>query len=402
MGNKYVLPLCVCFLCFFSLTAQEKSASLPASHKIGAGKKNYFIKETDKGVALVQRLSWEALEDIYGFEFELDQQDKKTKEWRQIDKQVLKTNYADVSLSPGNYRYRVRVINLLEQREEASNYRNFDIRIAYQPEITSVSPQVINFDEMDSQTLTITGKNFHEETSFTLTNRSGGGVLRGTIAELNPDGKRVIVAFDFVHANPGKYTFAAVDPSALSAEKNDMLFRFQKPIDIFLSGGYFFTGFVANKTLKEYFNTNLTALGGGMRFTVAPFKRYYGFNLTGSGTSLKHKTEGYTVTAGLLSVQLNAAYFLPIIKHRLVFDAHAGLGSSFMVNMLFTYNSKNSYTSPKAWAYDITLNAGTALYIYAYKRLYFEINLDHIIPLRLKSGFPRYIIQPQFGIGWEF
>ncbi len=368
-------------------------------------KKNYFLKETDEGIVLVQRLSWEALDDIYGFEFELEQRDKKTKVWSRIDTQIVKTNYLDVSLPPGNYRYRVRVINLLEQREGESAYRNFDIRFAYQPEISSLSPDIINFDELEEQTLTVSGKNFHEDTVFSLQDQLTGTVMNGRLLEINESGTRAVVEFEFVKADPGTYTFKAVDPSELLAKRTGIVFRYQKPLDIFLSGDYFFNGFVGNKVLKTYFNTNMMPLGGGIRLTVVPIKRYYGnfgFNVTGSGTYLRHKTDGYTVKTGFLFTQLNASYFYPIIKHRLVVDAHAGVGGMFMLGTQFVYNTAEKLTSNKAWFWGLTLNAGTALYVYVYKRLYFEVNLDHIIPIRGAGGFPKYVIQPQIGIGWEF
>ena len=300
MGNRYGLVAGLFFLCLIPLFAQQAADPVQESKKTRSEKKNYFLKETDQGVDLVQRLSWEALDDILGFEFELEQQDRKTKTWRVIDQRTVTTNYVDVSLSPGDYRFRVRVINLLEQKEDASAYRNFAIRIAYQPEVTTVSPYVINFDELEDQTLTIIGKNFHEETSFTLTNAFNGSVLHGTIIELKNNGTHAVVAFELMRANPGTYTFAATDPSDLSAEKDNIVFRFQKPIDVFISANYVFNGFIANKILakKDYFNTNIAPLAGGIRLTVVPIKRLYGnfgFNLAGSGTYLKNKTNGYTL-----------------------------------------------------------------------------------------------------------
>lgn len=395
------------WLFIFLLTGQQMKIVAQDAIQPENSQKNYFIQETDTGSTLVQRLSWEKLDDIYGFRFELERQDRKTGEWSQIEQKTIKINYIDVSLPPGRYRYKVQVINLLEQMEEASDYRNFDIRIAYQPELTAVFPQIINFDELEESTLTITGKNFHEETSFTLTNALTGVVLHGVISEINEEGTNAVVAFEFNRVNPGTYTFAAVDPSTLSAEIPDIIFRFQKPIDIFLSGGYFFNGFIGNRILgqENYFNTNIAPLGGGVRLTVAPIKRYYGnfgFNFTGSGTFLKNKGNGYTLQAGLLFAQLNAAYFLPIIKHRLVFDLHAGFGTLFMVNTQFTYEAEEETVSDKTWYWGLTADIGTALYVYVYKKLYVEINLDHLIPIRQGNGFPTYIIQPQLGIGWEF
>lgn len=398
MEIKRIALVCVAVLCLGSLAAQNTTGT-PENTK-----KNYFIQETDAGVKLVQRLSWEHLDDILEFEVELEEQNKKTKVWRSIDKKNLKTNYMDVSLPPGNYRYRVRVVNLLGQKEDVSDYREFAVRFAYQPEITSVTPQVINFDELEDHTLKIAGKNFHEETSFSLVNRLSGAVLSGTLVELNEDGTSATIAFEFPKAPPGTYTFSARDPSDLFAESEGIVFRFQKPVDVFLSGGYIFTGFPGNGLFKEYFRKQFSALGGGMRLTVAPFKRYYGnfgFNLSGSGLFLQKKTPEYSVETGMLFTHFNAVYMYPIIKRRLTLDVHAGFGAIFLVNARFYYPPLKQY-SPKAWYWGMTLNAGTAFYVYMYKKLFLEINLEHIILLRKGSPHYMYIIQPQLAIGWEF
>ena len=90
--------------------------------------------------------------------------------------------------------------------------------------------------------------------------------------------------------NPGQYEFVVTDPSGLKDSKQKMVFKFQKPIDIFLSGGYAFNGFAGNKLFKEYFGKNFAALSGVLRFSLVPIKRSYGnfgFNFTGSGMYLR-------------------------------------------------------------------------------------------------------------------
>ncbi|WP_255805951.1 hypothetical protein [Treponema putidum] len=112
------------FLCSFILYAQEP---LKTEDK---AKKSYFIEEGNKGAYIYQHLSWEAIDNILGFEFVLEKQDN-SGNWIQIDKKNLKKNSINVSLQPGKYRYKVAIINLLNQLDSASEYRNFDVRIAY-------------------------------------------------------------------------------------------------------------------------------------------------------------------------------------------------------------------------------------------------------------------------------
>ena len=361
-------------------------------------KKNYIIETEGKKTVFYQTLSWENVEGILHFEFELEKKEKNGK-WVIVDKKKLKKNFLDVSLPAGKYRYRIKVINLLGQVDAVSADRYFDILVAYQPETSSVSPDAIYFDEEYSDIVNITGKHFREETTFAL-QKEGGAPIFGKIVEINPDGTKAKISFNMLRINPGQYEFVVTDPSGLKDSKQKMIFKFQKPIDIFLSGGYAFNGFAGNKLFKEYFGKNFAALSGVLRFSLVPIKRSYGnfgFNFTGSGMYLRKKDSDYTLSAGLLLTGIQAVYMKSIIRHRLNFDAHLGFGTAFMVNTQFVFSG---FESPKSWYWGLTMNLGTALQVYVYKKLYIEVNLDHIIPFR--KGFPKYIVQPSLSVGWEF
>lgn len=390
----FIRNLVILFLLFlFSLGAFAQKVE-----ETNEVKKNYIIETEGKKTVFYQTLSWENVEGILHFEFELEKKEKNGK-WVIVDKKKLKKNFLDVSLSHGNYRYRIKVINLLGQVDAVSADRYFDILVAYQPETSSVSPAAIYFDEEYSDVVSLSGKHFREETTFAL-KKEGGSPIFGKIVEINPDGTKAKISFNMLRINPGQYEFVVTDPSGLKDSKQKMIFKFQKPIDIFLSGGYAFNGFAGNKLFKEYFGKNFAALSGVLRFSLVPIKRSYGnfgFNLTGSGMYLRKKDSDYTLSAGLLLTGIQAVYMKPIIRHRLNFDAHLGFGTAFMVNTQFVFSG---FESPKSWYWGLTMNLGTALQVYVYKKLYIEVNLDHIIPFR--KGFPKYIVQPSLSVGWEF
>jgi len=363
-------------------------------------KKNYIIETEGKKTVFYQTLSWENVEGILHFEFELEKKEKNGK-WVIVDKKKLKQNSLEVSLPAGKYRYRVKVINLLGQVDAVSADRYFDILVAYQPETSSVSPDAIYFDEEYSDIVNITGKHFREETTFAL-QKEGGAPIFGKIVEINPDGTKAKISFNMLRINPGQYEFVVTDPSGLKDSKQKMIFKFQKPLDIYLSGGYAFNGFAGNKVFKEYFGKDFAALSGVLRFSLVPIKRSYGnfgFNLTGSGMYLRKKDPDYTLSAGLLLTGIQAVYMKSIIRHRLNFDAHLGFGTAFMVNTQFVFGDSN-FKSDRAWYWGLTMNLGTALQVYVYKKLYIEVNVDHIIPFR--KSFPKYIVQPSLSVGWEF
>ena len=255
--------------------------------------------------------------------------------------------------------------------------------------------------DSNSNSVIVLGKNLFSETIFTLSNDKYS--VPCTIIETDEAGKRIKLKLDFFKLRPGTYTFTATDPSGLYDSSKNIVFAFQKPIDIFLSLGYTFSGFVQNEVLYQYFKSNISPAGGSLRFSVIPIKKFYGnigFNLSISSLFLKNpKNEIYTLKAGFMIPQFNFVYMFPIIKNRLNFDLHLGGGAAFLIQAKFSYPDADMQ-SPAYWFWCPSVNGGTALQVYLYKKLYFEINLDHIILFR--KDFPKYVIQPSLSLGWEF
>ena len=349
---------------------------------------------------LYQRLSWEAIDDIFGFEFLLEQRDA-SGAWHEIDKKIVQDNFIDVSLPPGNYRYKVTVINLLEQKETSSAYRNFDILIAYQPEVESVTPRLIYLDEFFDGRFTVTGGNFFDDTVFVF-EKTGGGTIRLEPAEVSKDGKKARFELNTNRFQPGTYVFVARDKSGLTAKSEDVTFRFQKPVDTYVSLGYAFTGFTGESVFKTYYDRSVAPLGGVFRLTLLPFKRTYGhfgFNLNYSAAMMRKELDDYTLDGALMLTHVNAAYVYPIIKHRLNLDIHAGAGAVFLMQSKFSF-AGGSVESPAYWYWGLDMDAGTALQVFVYKKMYLELNVDHFFVFR--DGLPKYMFQPQFSVGWMF
>jgi len=377
------------FLCAaFSLYAQNETG------------KHYFIREDEEGTVLYQRLSWQAVGDILGYEFELEQKNK-TDEWVPQDKQTVKDNFIDLSLPPGSYRFRVSVINLLEQTEAVSDYQNFNVLVAYQPEVNKLSPHLIYFDDIFDNRLITEGKNFLSGTVFTLEKPLSAPLVL-TPVEIDKNGKRVVFELNINRLDSGEYVFCARDKSGLYDNNQVLELRFQKPVDIHLSAGYAFTGFTGKNVFNEYYERNFAVPGGVLRFTMLPIKRtygYFGFNLSCSAFLLDQKFKYYTISGYTLMPQIQAAYVYPIIKHRLNLDIHAGTGAVFLMNSRFNFPDAN-FKSPASWYWGMSVNGGTALQVYVWKKLYLELNIDHIVAF--KKGFPAYMCQPQLSVGWEF
>ena len=402
MEDKRFSPTGV-FLCaiVFFLCLPSAYAQAPIAQQADETT-HYFIEEGEHGSVLYQRLSWQAVEDIFGYEFELEKKDDNGK-WRRIDKKLVKDNFTDVSLPPGSYRYKITVINLLEQAEASSAYRNFEILIAHQPEVNSVSPQLIYLDEFFDGTFAASGAYFLRHTVFFL-NKQGSVPIPLVPAELSKDGKKARFELNLNKFNPGVYTFTVRDISGLTDKSKTVIFKFQKPVDAYASVGYAFTGFAGHSVFKTYYNRSVAPLGGIFRFSLVPVKRTYGhfgFNLTYSAAMMNSKHEYYRLNGTLMTAQLNAVYIYPLIKHRLNLDVHAGFGAVFLVNSRFVFDGSGGVESPAYWYWGPGIDAGTSLQLLnVFKKMYVEAGVEHFIVFR--KGMPKYIVQPEVSVGWMF
>ena len=114
---------------------------------------------------------------------------------------------------------------------------------------------------------------------------------------------------------------------------------------------------------------------------------------------LKNEHDGYVLDGTLMLSHLNAAYVYPIVKHRLNLGLYAGGGAVFLMKSKFSFDGGNAQ-SPEYWYWGFDLDAGTALQAFVHKKMYLELNVDHFFVFR--EGFPKYMFQPQFSIGWMF
>ena len=404
MGDRrFFAALCALlfFVCLPLVQAQVPAGTSDPVQEQTEEPTHYFIEESEHGSVLYQRLSWQKVDDILGYEFELEKEDDNGK-WRRIDKKLVKDNFTDVSLPPGSYRYKITVINLLEQAEASSAYRNFEILIAHQPEVESVSPQLIYLDEFFDGIFAASGAYFLRHTVFFLS-KQGSAPIALVPTDLSKDGKKVRFELNLNKFNPGVYTFTVRDISGLTDKSKTVTFKFQKPVDAYVSVGYAFTGFAGQSAFQTFYNRNVAPLGGMFRFSLLPIKRTYGnfgFNLTYSAALMNSKHEYYRLNGTLMTAQLNGVYIYPLIKHRLNLDVHAGFGAVFLVNSRFVFDD-GSIKSPAYWYWGPGIGAGTSVQILnLFKKMYVEAGVEHFIVFR--KGMPKYIVQPEVSVGWLF
>jgi hypothetical protein len=161
-GNENAAPCLLFFcLCFLYLSAGQ----------VLMGQAGYRLEE---GGRFVQTFRWEEQEDALYYEVEIAEQDGEG--WREAVLERTGTASIEVSLPPGNYRYRVRVYDILERPAGTAEWIYFEVLQAKQPEIFRFNPEAFYLDEDLVWVLTVSGRNLTGEMEIYLEGR--GGIIR--------------------------------------------------------------------------------------------------------------------------------------------------------------------------------------------------------------------------------
>lgn len=358
-----------------------------------------IIRETEDGMKLYQKLVWETIPDILGYNFLLEQKNKKDK-WEELINEFTEESFREVSLPPGEYRYTITVINVLNQVESVSDFRNFTVKLARQPRVDSISPNIIYFENENSGIFSVKGVGLIQDTKYIFKAENSKKTIVAKVLSVDDDEEYAKIQVNMKDFEIGSYNFIVKDVSRLEDKTHHIVFKFQKPVDFYLSAGYVFSGFAPKNVFTRYLGITYFPVGGIGKFTVAPFKRQYGsfgFSLDTRVTPLNVKTSDFDVSGIFVFSYLNAVYIRDLIKRRLSFEAHIGVGVNLLTNLAFMYGPVK--ITSRVFA-GFSVNTGVALRVFIVKRLYLETEFSYL--LSLGAEFPTHIFQPAISIGWSF
>ena len=170
---------------------------------------------------LVQRLAWAA--DAYTRQYEVTVEIEEGGRYRQLLKEMTTQPFIEVSLSPGNYRFRVIPYDYLDHPGNASAWMNFEVRPILAPELHTFSPSQFYLAENATHELTITGRNIAPDAGIFL-RRSGGALVTPVETQISRDGTsaRIVIRNDQV--TQGDYEVMVRNPGAAEIYKTGIVF----------------------------------------------------------------------------------------------------------------------------------------------------------------------------------
>jgi len=223
MDNKiFIFLYTVVFLFSGLLYAQEPS---PDSS-------GYFVDTSAGEPIFKQRLVWDKEEYVLYYEVSIQIFSGQYREYR-----VLKTknNYIEISLNPGRYRYCVTPYDLLERRCDSSDWEEFSITAAFQPEIIKIVPEYFYMDQNKNRVLLISGNNIFDESVIYLRNEVNEII---PIEKVVTNNSSVKLTFDDDTLVPGTYEIYIKNPGGLEIVLGGFFIGYNRVIEAFFKLGF--------------------------------------------------------------------------------------------------------------------------------------------------------------------
>ncbi|MDR2078240.1 MAG: hypothetical protein LBP74_00780 [Treponema sp.] len=345
----------------------------------------------------IQLLKWEEQENVLYFEVEIEKQAGEL--WEGTLAGKTEASFFEVSLPPGIYRYRVRSCDLLEKPGPASDWIQFEILPAKQPELLRFNPEVFYLDEDITWVINLFGRDLAEGMEIFLREPLGRRIKPDRIT-VGQSGNEARLTFSYGQLDTGNYDIHVTNPGGLTAELQSFRIAFRKPLDINVSAGYRpLVSFYGH--LAELFETAFSPLGAYSRLGIIPFKRrwgYMGFELEPSWNYFSAAKDDFNVQAHIPGIAIYGVYQRWLSNRVMSFDVRIGGGIYSILDYYFTFDKGK--TEPLTVLVP-AIAAGVSFRWLIRKPFFIEAGLDFTQFFTVDDPSPGYL-RPFTGAGWQF
>ncbi|MDR0539760.1 MAG: hypothetical protein LBG74_04560 [Spirochaetaceae bacterium] len=293
---------------------------------------------------IVQYMRWEPLPDALSYELRIE---KLTGgRWQPAFSELTETNEIKTALEPGEYRYRVDVIDLLGRRRQPAGWARLTVLPALQPELTSFEPVSHNIRNKKPLKVGFTGKRIELNAQIFLV--SADGIMipaeTTTIGQDKNNGEAVFTPntlkigyYSLVVRNPGGLE-AALPTLAIIAGQTGSA-KMPEATRFIFEEGYMFM-LPLTGSLAGFFNEPFYPAGITLRFAYLPLRGAYGrfgvevepaWNYMES-KGVYHSSD-YVVYAHMFSASIHLLYRKDFLNGHLGLTARAGGGMSLLYDL---------------------------------------------------------------------
>jgi hypothetical protein len=357
---------------------------------------DYFVRMGEGGPEIIQRLSWP--EDGNAFRYEAVIEREEQGEFREVYRDYTPDAFVEVSLRPGNYRYYVRIFNMLNQYEYATNRASFSVILALQPVLRRFTPGRLYLEDCLSREVELQGENFEEGAVVYLEplTEEGEPVFAREYAA-DASGKRARMVFDPQELAKGDYRLVIKNPGGLSDSGDPLRVKGVRPqFGLSLSyaplvplHGYLF----------DLFDGGFYPIGAALRAEGTFLKTkwgYLGAELSLSWNYLSVQKNNVDITAHVADLEVNLLYRKQLLPMVFNFYAGFGLGGIFLLEFDYRIVKSDPYNTVGP-----LFDLGASFQWYFTRRLYGELGVQYAYLLTKDTVRPGYL-RPSLGLGWRF
>jgi hypothetical protein len=391
MDMKKIAFLLLLFL-FFISTIFAQTDTL---HEENA---NYYIDRSEAELRFVQRILWDKADHALRYVLILQQQ-QQNRTYREIERISVEETFAEVSLRAGQYRYQVEVYDLIDEYSFTTEWREFTVIRALQPELSGFSPQRFYLDEDDTWEINLRGRNLLPGSEIYLVQENNRTIKPQSHSS---NGTTSHLVFSEISLVPGQYKVYVKNPGGLDVSLGTFSISYKKLVDMNISLGYApiipLYGFLfrdiigGNKDMEAPFPGDFHLVSAAAKINLIPFKRswgYLGIEASASITYLQHEREAYATEAFFLNTHLGLLYQKYFIKN--TFAVNINLGAGFTTVMDFFYEYPKGAPTEKITSFSPSALAGFSFVVFFSKSFHLNTGADFIQVFTPDDPFPGFI-----------
>ena len=165
-----------------------------------------------------QKLSWVEDKNAFDYKVEIRGVETSYKSLLQSD-----TTFVEVSLPAGKYRYRVYAFDFLGRQASVSDWRDFTVLKAIQPQVVNKEKTVVPVKDDKKVSIPVDVKSIEEDSKVELVNKETNQVVEGKL-DVKVDDKNQLVASEavFPMVEEGNWVVKVTNPSGLFTESEEI------------------------------------------------------------------------------------------------------------------------------------------------------------------------------------
>lgn len=322
--------------------------------------------------------------------------------WEPVVKERTIELSLEISLPPGQYRYRILSYNVLGRVAAASEWVGLRVFAAKRPVVESLSPDTYYFDiPSKAVEITITGSDLVEEAGIYLAAKTGEARRMTPLSvSYSADETGIRAVFPTAELALVPYELVVTNPGGLQT-RADFTAAFSRKTDMYVSLGYSpmlpLYGYIFDSFSKSFYPAGFYGRAGAV-----PFKRLWGFlgaEFTPQLMLMKTEGDNYTVTGYMPIFTVNGLYQYWFGNYTAAVNVRPGGGLVMITGIQYEHNDGSA--SEKVNILLPFVSAGVSVQWTIWRDLFMEAGAEYVQAFSKIGPVPGFV-RVNIGAGWRW